>query len=336
MTERTSNHIASKDQAAGEPFTEGANISDIEAQEYKEPETHILNVPFHQRYLSRCFIRRDRLNPLELRHYYHERRQANIYFDPNNEDHTNKLRGLWLLLKAEPLGEEIKRDEWTKYGFQNHDPRTDFRGGGIMSLLHIIHFVETKKDIVEKMCDEKADFFFAISSINVTYYMKKYFHLLNHLVYELDKSELGSRRSLKNFCVMMKDDLDVLLKLHALFLQDFFAEWLLLKKRDPKATIMDVGKALDNAKNRFQRAINLQYFHSFAEFERVWAGDAGDDQCAALLYIDSVHPLSSFIQYLFYCCIPFYIILQRFKKYAKSSTMCCLSYRVDQSEIRMV
>ena len=38
------------------------------------------------------------------------------------------------------------------------------------------------------MCDPVNDFYFAASSINITFFMKKYFHLLDHLTPTNDKS----------------------------------------------------------------------------------------------------------------------------------------------------
>jgi len=40
------------------------------------------------------------------------------------------------------------------------------------------------------MCDPANDYYFAASSINVTFFMKKYFHLLENLHPEKDKKVL--------------------------------------------------------------------------------------------------------------------------------------------------
>lgn len=38
--------------------------------------------------------------------------------------------------------QDINNIEWKKYGFQNKNPRTDFRGSGLMGLKNIINYVE--------------------------------------------------------------------------------------------------------------------------------------------------------------------------------------------------
>ena len=42
---------------------------------------------------------------------------------------------------------------WDAIGFQGTDPSTDLnRFGGIVNLMHLLHFVSTNFDIVDKIC----------------------------------------------------------------------------------------------------------------------------------------------------------------------------------------
>lgn len=46
------------------------------------------------------------------------------------------LAELWeILTNSEMDKEDFKNEEWVKYGFQNKNPCSDFRGGGVLSLL---------------------------------------------------------------------------------------------------------------------------------------------------------------------------------------------------------
>lgn len=69
-----------------------------------------------------------------------------------------------------------------KLGFQGQYPETDFRGGGVFSLKLIILFVKNNMQLVKIMEDDKAGFFFAITTINIYFFLKKYFHLADFLV----------------------------------------------------------------------------------------------------------------------------------------------------------
>lgn len=67
-------------------------------------------------------------------------------------------------------------------GFQGKHPQTDFRGGGVLSLKLIIRFVKNNKNLVKLMEKDKGNFFFAITAINIAFFMKRYFHLADFLV----------------------------------------------------------------------------------------------------------------------------------------------------------
>ena len=50
---------------------------------------------------------------------------------------------------------------------------------------------------------DPGNFFFAITAINIVFFMKKYFHLADFLVPERDEHEYCNRRALKNFCCVI-------------------------------------------------------------------------------------------------------------------------------------
>lgn len=53
------------------------------------------------------------------------------------------------------------------------------------------------------MEQDKAGFFFAITAINIAFYMKKYFHLADFLEPIKDARVYCNRRALKNFCAIL-------------------------------------------------------------------------------------------------------------------------------------
>lgn len=90
-----------------------------------------------------------------------------------------------------------------RLGFQGQYPETDFRGGGILSLELILRFVKRNKELVRRMENDKAGFFFAITAINIAFFMKKYFHLADFLQPGKDVDVYCDRRAFKNFCRML-------------------------------------------------------------------------------------------------------------------------------------
>ena len=74
----------------------------------------------------------------------------------------------------------MKTVKWTEFGFQSKNPRTDFRGGGLLSLLCLVYFAKEHTDqfqIMKQSYIEKEDFFLAISSINLTSFMMSYLYM---------------------------------------------------------------------------------------------------------------------------------------------------------------
>ncbi|KAG1667877.1 ELMO domain-containing protein 2 [Nymphon striatum] len=61
-------------------------------------------------------------------------------YDSENSEHENKLMQLWsLLMPDEPLENRITK-QWGSIGFQGDDPKTDFRGMGILGLDNLLYF----------------------------------------------------------------------------------------------------------------------------------------------------------------------------------------------------
>ena len=42
---------------------------------------------------------------------------------------------------------DLKDQRWTKYGFQNSNPRTDFRGAGILGVRNLTYFAQNHPEV---------------------------------------------------------------------------------------------------------------------------------------------------------------------------------------------
>jgi len=81
--------------------------------------------------------------------------------------------------------------------------KSDFRGGGYLSLQNLLFFTKEKGKIIPLMIDQDLEFLFGVSSINTTYYLKSYFHCQPLKYYNKRKQELCPRKVLKAFCNML-------------------------------------------------------------------------------------------------------------------------------------
>ncbi|MGH0140474.1 UNVERIFIED_CONTAM: hypothetical protein FKN15_071989 [Acipenser sinensis] len=110
-------------------------------------------------------------------------------YDSENPEHEEILLKLWKLLRPDaPLKGRITK-QWCEIGFQGDDPKTDFRGMGLLGLLNLVYFAEhdsvtalqvlhdslqpnyskmSKLEWEKKKFDKAIGYSFAIVSINIT------------------------------------------------------------------------------------------------------------------------------------------------------------------------
>ncbi|XP_041971007.1 ELMO domain-containing protein 2 [Aricia agestis] len=103
-----------------------------------------------------------------------------IEFDSNNAEHEHKLLTLWnLLMPGTPLESRVSKD-WQIIGFQGDDPKTDFRGMGLLGLENLLFFAteypQASSHVLSHSLHPKYGYTFAIVGINLTsmaYYLLK-------------------------------------------------------------------------------------------------------------------------------------------------------------------
>ncbi len=102
----------------------------------------------------------------------HLRRLASTPFSTDNEEHEQQLEELWKLLLPGVEREGRVTRQWGRLGFQQSDPATDFRGGGLLALHQLLHFARTRPSVARRMivepADEAARYPWACVGINIT------------------------------------------------------------------------------------------------------------------------------------------------------------------------
>ena len=227
---------------------------------YREPLTHIKNRNPLENILGTCFGDFNaKLTYNQLIPFYKIKEDVDVLFDAKCTEYDDLFRELWKVLTDENL-DTIQNERWKYYGFQNANPRSDLRGGGLISLKQMISYAKSHKEKVKEMVAPEHEFLFAVSSINITYFLFRYYHLSSLLVYEKDWKEICSRIALKSFCILLEDDHSTYNKLHAMLLEDLFEVWLEIKRTLPEATLLDFNKATDTVKERYRAATNKNIF----------------------------------------------------------------------------
>ncbi|XP_069781416.1 ELMO domain-containing protein 2 isoform X2 [Narcine bancroftii] len=93
-------------------------------------------------------------------------------FDSSNKQHEDMLIKLWkLLMPHVPLESRITK-QWGDIGFQGEDPKTDFRGMGMLGLHNLVFFGEHYPEIAGQTLSQsnhpKIGYSYAIVGINLT------------------------------------------------------------------------------------------------------------------------------------------------------------------------
>ncbi|XP_020284630.1 ELMO domain-containing protein 2 [Pseudomyrmex gracilis] len=93
-------------------------------------------------------------------------------YSSDNPNHEQLLLKLWnLLMPYEPLEARVTK-QWQEIGFQGDDPKTDFRGMGILGLENLIYFAQeypsTATHVLSHSNHPRYGYGFAIVGINLT------------------------------------------------------------------------------------------------------------------------------------------------------------------------
>lgn len=93
-------------------------------------------------------------------------------YDADNSDHELMLLKLWNLLMPHETLEGRVTKQWQDIGFQGDDPKTDFRGMGILGLENLVYFAEeypsAAKHVLAHSTHPRFGYAFAIVGINLT------------------------------------------------------------------------------------------------------------------------------------------------------------------------
>ena len=152
-------------------------------------------------------------------------------FDETKTEHETQLLELWRLLQPDRDLDARVSKRWQEIGFQGSDPKTDFRGMGLLGLSNLLYFAReygvAAQQILSHSHHPKFGYSFAIVGINLT-----------HLAYRLlTDGTLRSHLYNKN----QLPDIDPFHQFYSYIFIEFDKFWLECEPRD----IMEFNRIRD-------------------------------------------------------------------------------------------
>lgn len=125
---------------------------------------------------------------------------------------------------------DLKSDKWQEIGFQGLNPRTDFRGGGYLSLQCLVYFTKYNPEhfnVQKQRIKDHQDWFLAICCINITSYLVSYLHMSKGNSPISHNRIMAGRRAFKNFCRINQGDKKTFYEIQAQALMYLYTKWVI-------------------------------------------------------------------------------------------------------------
>jgi hypothetical protein len=191
------------------------------------------------------------------------RQMADVAYSGEDPIHERTLRRLFAAVRGpeEARGLPSGGDpRWKDLGFQSDDPRTDFRGGGLLALQNMCHLAENYPDQIGEMLREstnkRTEYLFAAACVNISCMVVLLLGLNTRHGLSPAKGMPCPANAIarKNFAKVLSSTAarsagkvstaEVLGELFACAAMKLHAEWLALCSRKPEATMLNFGEAL--------------------------------------------------------------------------------------------
>lgn len=88
-------------------------------------------------------------NPLQVQRLQRLQERLQVPFDETRPDHQESLRSLWYAAFPNVVLTALISEQWKDMGWQGHNPSTDFRGCGFVSLENLLYFARTYPVVVQ-------------------------------------------------------------------------------------------------------------------------------------------------------------------------------------------
>lgn len=219
------------------------------------------------------------------------KKKIGVLYDQSNESHEKKLFTYYSTIFPGESPNKIS-PRWQRIGFQSNNPRTDFRGGGILSLDMMHYTAEAYPNEFRYMVSQSNTFGYPLSTtlINISHYMSVFLlkaegtHAFPWL-----KGETATIRQKKTFAIICRDPYEraecevfsfLVFRVH-LKIGKIFKEELDRRKNPSKpvkgtaqgGTMMRFNEVFTNMHVLFKGLLNQKSIESLEDFIGVQAED---------------------------------------------------------------
>ena len=190
-------------------------------------------------------------------------------YDPSSEVHEHNLQVFYEKVFKKKPNLDVKNDQghtmvcedWKDIGFQGKNPRTDFRGGGHLSLLCLLYMIDNypnEFDELAKCTKDQEDLMWltAISSINITHGLLIYFHLNTGNVAPSQAKIVSGREQFKKFCKLNCMSKRTFFELNCFGLRYVYKEWINMVNKTGKDKIPMLMGQFSNCMEKTKLAIH--------------------------------------------------------------------------------
>jgi len=138
---------------------------DDKAKARSQPKRHASSKSIFETAFGPCCVVDHDLNKRESKYYNKFMKTMVGDYDKDNTEHERILQEFYAKVFGREPDLEVKNssgatmveDEWKDIGFQGKDPRTDFRGGGHLSLLCLLYMVDNYRSDWDKLATATKD-----------------------------------------------------------------------------------------------------------------------------------------------------------------------------------
>ncbi|PSS05737.1 ELMO domain-containing protein [Actinidia chinensis var. chinensis] len=190
-----------------------------------------------------------------LSHLQEERLQRlqerfHVPFDETYADHQEALRALWVAAFPNIALRGLISEQWKDMGWQGHNPSTDFRGCGFISLENLLFFARNYPASFHRLLFKKGgeratwEYPFAVAGINVS------FMLIQML--DLDSAKPRCLPGI-NFVKLLGEDEEAFDILYCIGFAMMDAQWLAMR-----ASYMEFNEVLRVTRTQLERELSLE------------------------------------------------------------------------------
>ena len=209
------------------------------------------------------------------------RERAQVKYNSHDPAHLEMLRELWqhVFPDSNPP-DNCESPRWKDVGFQGNNPGTDFRGAGLTGLQQLIYLVTRQTEDFRRIQSGAVDYPFAISALNITYFLIFYLQLNEKKEVAQPQQRLAPARyspisALKAFYRLQVQSPEFLEEVYCATVVFMHFAWLRLNKTQ-HLSIMDFSQAIALAQTQLEHSL-LASPRTMAEFLQLKAATLHED-----------------------------------------------------------